>query len=229
MIGRITFYLKTPIIFTNPIHLDGLLASVHPAMHNVGAISRFSQIDKIIVAPLPLDSIKINNCWVWCCSTGEFADDTTFFTDKFNKRRDQIDYLYLSGKHATGSGPARDRLESVYGAVCKSISFDFSASKINSRIEQLAKRVKNIGNMRKSGYGEVDRYEINEISNMTWQDCIIKNGEARRNLPQEMIVEKCDDIFNVVPPYWFPGGRKNGVTVGFECTLKDGVWLNEYK
>ena len=70
MVYQITFFVKTPIITNSQIHLDALLSAIHPAMHNKEIITRNSPLNHVTDAPLPIDSAKIGNTWVWCCKIG---------------------------------------------------------------------------------------------------------------------------------------------------------------
>ena len=226
MVYRIVFDMVTPVITTAPIHLDGLLSAVHPAMHNLDiSPNRFSKTDCLRVAPLEIDSVKIGPCWVWCCSAGEYDDNAVPFHDKFNKRKDCNDYTYLSGRITPRTGPGKDCMETAYGIACQSISFLFSAPK-SKEVERVAKRIHNIGSLRKMGYGQVKGFRIEETG-LGWKDVILQDGVAVRNLPGTMV--DTDELISVHVrhPYWMPANMEDGVMAGMPCRLKEGVYLNE--
>ena len=74
MVYKVVFDVRTPIITNTPIHFDALLSAVHPAMHNGYGLTRRSGAESVVTAPLPIDSVKINDTWMWCCSTADYAD-----------------------------------------------------------------------------------------------------------------------------------------------------------
>ena len=81
MVYKVVFDVRTPIITNTPIHFDALLSAVHPAMHNGYGLTRRSGAESVVTAPLPIDSVKINDTWMWCCSTADYADAKPY-TDK---------------------------------------------------------------------------------------------------------------------------------------------------
>lgn len=229
MIYKITFQVKTPIIVTAPLHFDALLAAVHPAMHNLNAINRRSDADDVTQAPLAIDSAKIGDTWVYCCTAADYSDDARPFTSKITKRKDGIDYYYLVKKQAPRTGTGRDRCDTIYGVVCSSISF-WASTRYPTLLAKLCKRVKNIGTLRKMGYGEVTGFEITPDESLTWQGCLIRYGRAVRNLPAEMVCNysKLSQVV-VRPPYYVAALRRSGIAEGTEAELVEEVWFNEYK
>lgn len=227
MVYEARIYVKSPIILTEAIHFDALLSSVHPAMHNLGThLTRHSNSKEVRHAPLPIDSAKCENTWVWCATISDFDNTATFFNDKFNKRKDHIDYMYLKKRYTPGTGPARDKMETAYGVLCKYVKFYYSTTD-NKEVERILKRVRNLGALRKMGYGEVSGFETQE-TNKSWQECLVKDGEAQRNLPEEIADGDYTKIC-VHPPYWMPSNEVSGIMYSNKCTLKEGVWLNEVK
>lgn len=227
MVYRVRYYVDTPVIVNAPIHLDGVLAAVHPAMHNLGGINRFSGRNNVITAPLPLDSAKIDKTWVWCATAADYAPGATAFTDKFDKRKDALDYHYISRRQTPRTGPGRDRMETVYGVACEYVQFWASSANLGA-LRRICARVKHIGNLRKMGYGNVHEMQITE-SERIWKECLILNGIAVRNLPGQLI-ETGEKIVEVqtVSPYWLPDNLIPGCREGDRCALKAGVYLNEY-
>lgn len=227
MVYEIRFYVSAPVITTTQIHLDGILSAVHPAMHNLSGITRQSARSEVKTAPLPIDSAKIGSKWVFCCTASDFDDSAKVFTDKFNKRKDAIDYHYITRRLTPRSGPGRDRLETCYGVLCEYVRFYASTTDLRE-MERICKRVSSIGNLRKMGYGRVSNFEITEAE-MEWRDCLVRFGVAMRNLPACMTVGGNLSRIPVQAPYWLPDNMEPGVIEGEKCCLADGVWLNEYK
>lgn len=226
MIYEARLYVDTPVMMTVPIHFDALLASVHPAMHNLKQVTRFSKAEDVVTAPLPLDSAKAGNAWIWCASTGEFDDQAIAFDDKFNKRKDHTDYLYAQKRLTPRTGPGRDRMETAYGVLCKYMSFVYSTT-APKETDRIIKRIRSIGGLRKMGYGNVTGYEVTEIG-LNWRECLVKDGMARRHLPTSMAIGEITEAC-VTPPYWLASNKVPAIFTGSECELKDGVRLNEFK
>lgn len=228
MVYKIIFEIKTPIISLTPIHFDSVLSAVHPAMHGGSGITRRSStLPK--AAPLPLDSVKIDKSWVWCCSTAEYSDNAKIYTDRFTRRTSGIDYNYLSGVRTPRYGTNKDRCESIYGVVCDNISFLASLNDLKE-LKRLCKRVKSIGALRKMGYGEVINYNI-VPTELGWKSCIwdSKKMMFRRNLPQPMIKDKCYRKVPVHHPYWLSCGHEFGAFAGDNGFVNEEVYLNVHK
>lgn len=228
MIYSLRFSLASPIIIDSPLHLDSLLSAVHPAMHNTNSITRQSGIESLAFAPLALDSAKLGNAWVWCCSAAEFPNNAKYFDGKFTKRRDGTDLMYYRGIQQTTMGIMRDKMEGIYGVSAECVEFYLSTPEIKE-VERITRRIKWLGGLRKMGYGEVKGYDVNEMQGANWRDCIISGGKARRNLPLSLV--SCDTIKQVAckPPYWYYGNKNSGIEAGEACELKEGVYLNELK
>lgn len=227
MVYEVRFYVSTPVITTAQIHLDGILSAVHPAMHNLNGITRQSARRELTAAPIPVDSAKIDGSWVFCCTASDFDDSAKVFTDKFNKRKDAIDYHYINRRLTPRSGPGRDRLETCYGVICEFVRFYASTSDLQE-LTRICKRVRSIGNLRKMGYGAVSSFCVAETE-LQWSDCLVQSGVSMRNLPARMAIDGHISRIPVRAPYWLPDNMEPGIMAGEKCRLADGVWLNEYK
>ena len=226
MVYKVVFDVRTPIITNTPIHFDALLSAVHPAMHNGYGLTRRSGAESVVTAPLPIDSVKINDTWMWCCSTADYADAKPY-TDKITKRKDGVDYFYIDGRQTPRTGPGRDRCDTVYGVSCSAVSFLASTADVKE-LNRICQRVNNIGGLRKMGYGEVTQYRIDE-TNLRWEDCVICGGVAIRNIPAEMLENNCLNRVCTKDPYWLPANLHYGVQSGEKAKLKPEVWLNAYR
>lgn len=229
MVFQLIFKVRTPIIVDGPMHLDALLAAVHPAAHNQEIfLTRRSAAEDVHQIPLEIDRAWMpGGMWVCCCSTADYSDDAKPFSTKLATAKKPQDYFYLNAMQTPRTGPGRDRLDTVYGVACSSVSFLVSARKA-SKLDRLAKRVKNIGGLRKAGYGEVVEYELLERPDLDWRDCLVsKDGFALRNMPAEMV--ESDEITSVVvrAPYWVSSMAVPGVTEGASIRLRSEVELRE--
>lgn len=230
MVYILRFYVKTPIIAASPIHLDGLLAAVHPAMHNNGKItSRQTPVSELKTAPLPIDSIVVTENgrrkWQWCCSAGEFAESAEFFSDKFARRKTDIDYMYMKSRQTPNCGINKNFMGTIYGILTPYIEFYVSTTN-KKELMRIAKRVKNIGSHREKGYGQIADFELIE-TNDSFQDCVIDGIYARRNLAAAFVESGAYRNIPTKPPYFHGGMIESGVVVGDRCALKEVVTLNE--
>lgn len=224
MVYRITYQLASPIITSTPIHLDALLAAVHPAMHNLPQLTKWSTAELARRAPLPLDSARILDTWVWCCTSADYSSDAQMYQDKYSKRKTGTDYYYLNARQTPRTGTGRDHCDTIYGVVCSSVSF-WASSQDYKELTRICRRVKWIGGLRKMGYGEISGMELEETS-LAWQECLIRDGRAMRNLPAEMVLNHCSDRVVVKPPYWLQARLRAGVLAGEPAELDREVWLN---
>lgn len=223
MIYRITYRVKTPIITVSPIHLDALLSAVHPAMHNIKAITRRSSRYEVITAPLPIDSARLGRDWVWCCTTADYSDDAIPYSDKITKRKTGIDYFYINGRQTPRTGTGRDRCDTIYGVVCSNVSF-LASSSDKRELARICGRVKSIGALRRMGYGEVTEMEIEE-TNLSWKDCLVRDYRAMRAIPKNMLTHCKTQRVVVHPPYWLHE-RVEGVLPGDFAELRKDVTLS---
>lgn len=228
MVYEITFRVRTPVITSTPIHFDALLASVHPAMHNLNYLTRRSPAQDVVTPPIPVDSAKCDSDWVFCCSAADYSDDAKPYQTKFTKRKDPGDYFYIRATQAPRTGPGRDRCDTVYGVVCSSIRF-FASSQAENELNRISRRVRNIGAMRKMGFGEVTEYQIQPRPDLDWQRCLIDRGVAVRNLPAPLLQSECTRDIICRPPYWVASQMQPGAAAGDAAELRSEVWLNAHR
>ncbi len=229
MVYELKFYVSTPVILEAPLHLDGLLSSTHPYATQRGtSLSKYSSITEIKSAPLCIDSARIDDARVWCCSAGRFDPNAQdFYSEAFIKATSDSDLYYLHLVHAPRSGVTKDIMQTIRGKVCEYVTFLFSSSN-PYEVSRAAKRVRALGSFRRMGYGAVKSFELNETSK-DWRECLIYNGCANRNLPAELIQTTCDRLVCTAPPYWLPDNLMPGVPFGEECELKDEIYLKIMK
>lgn len=228
MVYEIIFRVSSPVILDAPLHLDGILSCVHPAMNGrANQLNRTSSAGEILSAPLPFDSARNNGTRVWCCSAGQFdqyAQD--YIDDTIIKFTYPSDYDFLKMNHAPRTGPSRNQFKQIRGTLCSHVSFLFSSTQPNE-IYRIAKRVRGLGALRKIGYGVVTSLDLQE-SNLDWTQCLIQQGRAMRNLPIEHIQNAKERLVCTRPPYWMPNNLEPGVLAGEECQLRDSVFLKEW-
>ena len=230
MIYKIVFQIVSPIITTSDICLDSIFYAVSPAGHNKDIyINRFTSAQSIGVLPIPIDCAKIGGRFIYLCSTFDFGSDAKLITDNATKRRDDKDYLYYHQKQTPRTGVDKDRMLKLYGVSTNAVSALLSTTN-RAALERYVKRIKNIGGMRKQGYGEVASYQIIEMPAMEWQSCIVDDkGIALRNIPACFVRNKCTSIKACFPPYWLPDAAELCAAAGEAAELRDDVFLSPFK
>lgn len=225
MVYEVRYYVETPIITSSPIHFDALLAAVHPAMHQLDAIDRFSGSESVVTAPLPIDSAKIGDTWVWCATAGDYAPGAAAYTGRYFKVKTAEDYHYLRARQPMATGPGRNKQETASGVSCAYVRF-WASSAEAAELARICRRVRSIGSLRGMGYGNVVKMQISE-TDRTWQSCLIHDGLSVRNLPEEMVDSPDQPVqIQSTPPYWLPCNLAPGYRIGTQCALKADVQLN---
>lgn len=220
--------MSAPVIATEDIHLDSILYAVSPAAHNKDIhLTRLTPAYSVPDLPIPIDCIRRNGCYIYCCSTAEFVGGQKI-VDTMTKRKDGYDYMYYHSRKTPKTGIDKDWMVKLYGVCCEEVSFLASSSNYSS-LDRYVRRIKSIGGMRKQGYGEVSGYEIKERPELTYQDCVIEAGRAIRNIPQELLSTQCRSRCRVKPPYWLLDGKQVCAAVGDKATLRDDVVLRKFK
>lgn len=157
-----------------------------------------------------------------------YSEDAKPFSTKITKRKEGADYLYLHARQTPRTGSGRDRCDSIYGVVCSSVRF-LASSADKKELERICRRVKNIGGLRKMGYGEVRDIKIEECPETEWQNCIISGCRAARNIPAEMVEAPRTKRIITRPPYWVSSLMQLGVSEGDYAILRKEVELSAYK
>ncbi len=228
MVYKLIFYVSTPIITTTDIHLDAVFSAVSPAAHNKEYyISRHTKFSDIKQLPIPIDCIKIDNEFLFCCSVADYHN-ANLICDSATKRKDGNDFLFYHRQLTPRKGIEKDSMLKLYGVSCEFVSFLLSSSNKNSVI-RYARRIHNIGAMRKQGYGLVNKFEIEEMPNLVWKDCVINNNKAIRNIPQAFLENECHSFSPCKTPYWLLDGSQKCATVGEFADIKNDVFLSEFK
>lgn len=226
MIVKATAHVKTPICLSSPLHFDALLTSIHPAMHNLSSRPTRYDVDSssVIQAPLPLCSARSNDGdeydWVWAATAAEFPDTAKIESDVIIKRWTAEDAESFRLVLSTATGSLRNRFIRFPIIVTPEVFFYCATSDVKE-LARILRRVKSLGGLRKSGYGVVSEWEIEEID-MDWQEILVKDGMARRRLPESFGLGESVSL-SVKPPYWHKSTIVKGIDVGCQIELFDAV------
>ena len=223
---KLTAHIKTPTVLSSPLHLDGILTAVHPAMHNMDARpTRYDLHNAAVkVAPLPLHSIR-SNCdrgyeWVWAASAAEFPDSAQVKNDAIVKRWTAEDTEQFRLVLSTATGALRNRFVKFPIIITDKVYF-YCISKNTKELVRLLNRVDSLGGLRKSGYGMVSSWDA-EPMQADWRECIVKDGVSRRRLPASFGDSAYTEL-TVKPPYWHNATRSLAVDVGAAIELSENV------
>lgn len=228
MIYELIFKVDTPIITNTDIHLDSLFCGISPAAHNKNFIVDKQTLARDIpVIPIPIDCVKIGEKFIYCCSAADYVNASAIH-DTSTKRRDGEDYMYYHKQQTPRTGIDKDYMLKLYGVACTAVKFRCSSSNLSS-LDRYARRVNNIGGMRKQGYGHVTYYEVIPLPDMDWRDCLTENGKAIRNIPQDFLENECRQFLRCFPPYWLLDGKVQCCVVGEFAELKKEVFLSPFK
>lgn len=223
----INFYVDTPVITNEEIHLDSIFYGICPAAHNKDhVITRQTKSDKLSVLPIPIDCAKNSGGFIYCCTAAEYVDGKAMH-DTITKRRDMHDYMYYHKMQTPRTGIDKDCMITLYGVACSSVRFYASTSSRNE-LERYCRRVKGIGAMRRLGYGHVTDFDVAEIGE-DWQRCLVRCGKAERNIPKYMMDNDTADVERCFPPYWLPDGKIQCAKVGEFAELKADVVLSPFR
>lgn len=221
---KVTARVKTPIAINSPLHLDALLVAIHPSMHNKQAKPTRYDLDNsaIEMPPLPLCSIRSRPEkpyeWVWATTAMEFPKTARLESDVIVKRWTAEDIEQFRLVLATATGALRNRFVKFPIIVTDEAYFYCTTDDVKE-LARLLRRVRSLGGLRKSGFGLIDGWEIEEID-MPWQEILVKDGIARRRIPASFGDGRPISL-SVKPPYW----HKSTITLGYD--VGDSVKLNE--
>lgn len=221
---KITATLKTPVALNSPLHLDGILTAVHPSMHNrPEKPTRYDQDDIAVwQPPLPICSARSNAGtqydWVWAATAMEFPDNAKLESDVIVKRWTAEDVEQFRLVLSTATGSLRNRFVK-FPIVVANEAYFYCVTDDIKELARLLRRVRSLGGLRKSGYGVVGGWEI-EDANMQWQEILVKDNIARRRIPASFGDGKPISL-SVKPPYWHKFTVTQGYDVGDTVALSD--------
>lgn len=218
---KVTYKMLTPVVMSSPLHFDGLLSAVHPAMHNMTKRpTRYDEDAKAIEqAPLPICSAKKGHQWIWAASAAEFPENAQIKNDAIVKRWTSEDVENFQLVLSTATGALRNRFVKFPIIVSPAVCFYCVTADIKE-LRRIAKRVNHIGALRKSGYGVVSNFEIEPMQEpLTTAICY--NGIARRRLPASFGDCTEQSLQRIHPPYWSNCNKITACEAGSPFILKD--------
>lgn len=209
-------WTSTPVILYEPIMFDSILAWAV-------AVKEGLSIDNVKPIELPLAKLSVHDGWpLWACSALEpvnSVDDTIKYQKnntwgEFSEKNKGFKPNVHSGRYQGRSIPYRGVIAAEWAAYCIGDK---------EKIANLLGNISHIGKRRQAGNGEIIKWSVNQ-SILSSDDIIVRDGELRRPLPVDDVVDK-DGIpkYNFdsdpysqgwTPPYWFGNNYKECYSIG---------------
>lgn len=223
MLCEVSFFLSTPLIVDDAIHLDALLMAVHPQARQTPEVMRLLHDGELPDLPLPISRAAVGEAWVYAASSIDLHPEAQPFSGMYTKRTTVDDAKNLENSIMVVGGIFKDKLAHANGYVSPTVSFVAETQDIAS-LRNLCARVHNIGRLRGQGYGHVTGFDIRPHSGH-WHETLCRDGMAVRNLPACFFHEAAPSYINTHPPYWGMTRREFGAAPGDAVTLRDEVTL----
>lgn len=222
MLYRITFKMRTPVIITDPLHLDALLMAVHPDSKSYEEVKNDIRHGRLVQPELPIQKVFAGDQYVYAASTIDLLGAEPY-TGKHTKRKGGIDMFAYVSNIMTIGGMYKDNLVEDRGYIAKSASF-LAVSLHKAQLLYLVQRVTHLGKNRGMGYGEVSDATV-EKETGSFRDTLVKNERAIRNLPQAFFMNEAESSIIATPPYWGLWRREMGARPGDFVKLRKDLSL----
>lgn len=223
MLVRVVFEMSSPVILTDPLHLDAIITAVHPDAVDTTLVRTMDAKGEIRGLPLPLERAGAGGTWVWCASAAYFPDTAKPFSGKYCRRKDEYDADWLGKNVMTIGGIYKNRVATVSGVAAPEVCF-LAVPKDADQLLALCRKVQGLGRMRADGYGLVRDVRLERVTR-DWRDALVYGGQAMRTLPAEMLASEVRKPVRIHPPYWAGSGRAKGAEPGDEAILSQEAAL----
>lgn len=110
MLVRVVFEMASPVILTDPLHLDAVITAVHPDAVGTTLVRTMDAKGSIKGLPLPLERAGVHGQWVWCASAAYFPDTAKPFSGKYCRRKDEYDADWIGKNVMTIGGIYKNRV-----------------------------------------------------------------------------------------------------------------------
>lgn len=215
---RVTAELDAPLATTEALHLDGVLAAVHPEAHNQ-PISRSSPYSEIKKIPVPISKVSWRGKTVALCSAAQLPSGGQIGRDYIVRRKDGEDIDHLARPYNPGFGPGKNSMKPVITIAAPEIAWLVVGNW--QGVKKALRHVLFVGQLRAQGYGAVRRWRMDRYEREADRLIVLHDGlVAQRHLPAEW----CDwsshvDDGATRPPYWHPAMAEKRVAAGTKCSL----------
>jgi len=214
--------LAAPLVLTDEMHLDGLLASAHP-MCRESPIGRDTPVTALVSPPLSVMQLSFGGATVRLCTVADAAQSAQLTTSQVVKRRDALDIAALARPIHLGLGPGKNRLGRLPVVVTPTLTWRAIGDRRG--IVRLAKRITHVGTWRAAGYGQVVHWDVTMHAVDDPESVLVRDGRAQRTLPASW-VEDAETVTTgaIQAPYWHPARQGASIVpVGARCTLRAAI------
>lgn len=217
---RVTAHMASPLAGAqHDLHLDGVLLAASPGIRGDKApITRSTPLAEILYPPVPIATIRARGHWVYACSGLEH--DGRPGLERLTKRRDPTDTESLAANYSARSGPGRNYCLPIPTIETPTCSWLVIGRRRG--ILELLRYVKQLGSIRRQGYGVVTRWTA-EHEERDPVEVLVRDGRARRYMPAEWTAGADWTRGPTRPPYWHPALSEPRVVPGQPCELRPEV------
>ena len=223
MLVRVVFEMASPVILTDPLHLDAIITAVHPDAVDTTLVRTMDAKGSIKGLSLPLERAGLPASWVWCASAAYFPDTAKPFSGKYCRRKDEYDADWIGKNVLTIGGIYKNRVAAASGVATPEVCF-LAVPTDTDELLALCRKVQGLGRLRASGYGMIRGVRLERVTR-DWRDALVYAGKAMRTLPAEMLTSPAGKSVRIRPPYWARTDRVEGAEPGDEAVLSPEVGL----
>jgi len=213
-------YLSAPFVSYHPVHLDSLLLQAHPDCHG----KHLAKGEPLPPYPgLPLARLDALGATGFAASAHLLPGVARPGLERFAKRLDASDLHLRERPWNPSAGPERAYCLPV--PTTESPWVAWLAVGTRGGVLDLLRRVRQVGGLRRQGYGAVNRWEVVVLSGQAPEGVLVDAaGRAARHLPADWC-RPCQgrDWGAVRPPYWHPDTNALRVPLGTACELRPEV------
>jgi hypothetical protein len=215
MIVRVTAVLRTEVAAREQVHLDSILMAQHPDRDH--HLDRRSPAAAIRQLPLPILRMEgVPMCSAWNLGAHEAS------LQYIAKRKDAYDIDQRARPWSPSSGPEKNYMVPLPTALAGSVCWDAIGSRRG--ILELLRYVRQIGSVRRHGYGIVACWTAETVDIDPLQVILSPDGRARRFLPARWTTSaESIERGPVAPPYWHPAMVTDRVRPGTRCELRPEI------
>jgi hypothetical protein len=220
---RLTATLAAPVVLTDELHLDGVLASAHP-MCRAAPVSRDTPAAALVHPPLPVAQPCVARVRAALCTAAIFPEGARLSGEQTVRRRDAEDHEALARPLSLGVGPGKNRLMRLPTIVAPSVSW-YAVGSRREILRLVRRRVLYVGSWRSAGYGQVTAWEAEYVEVDPTVVLVDAAGVAQRHLPAEWVAWAEAVVTGPLrPPYWHPARQTAAIVrAGTRCELLPGV------
>lgn len=214
-------WLRSEVALGDDLHLDALLASHARCYSESFAPSRSTPVESLGKLVLPIARVCALSEHVHACTIQAFAAEAELAETRTVKRTDGADVEWRAGRVVRGSGPGRDRF--MRTELVATPVMEWRCLGWRRDVRRALQRVKQVGRLRRHGYGLVDRWDVEQVEGNPTA-LLSADGIASRHLPAAWSTDQSEADFGAWrTPYWHPGRAGDRIRAGRHVALRREV------